>query len=119
MVRSALILSLAMLAATPASAVVLMDSVPTAPANRPAPPPGASGGPRGHVMIENFENTLKGDMNVASEDATTAAAAAIIATPNITAVPEPETWAMMLGGFALAGAALRRRAFRITVSPSR
>jgi hypothetical protein len=116
MVRSALVLSLAMLAATPASAVVLMDSVPTAPANRPAPPPGASGGPRGHVMIENFENTLKGDMIVASDDAAPAAAAAAIAAPNVTAVPEPATWAMMLGGFALAGAALRRRAFRTTVS---
>ncbi len=25
------------------------------------------------------------------------------------AVPEPATWAMMIGGFALAGAAMRRR----------
>lgn len=31
---------------------------------------------------------------------------------SITAVPEPESWAMMIGGFALAGAALRRRARR-------
>ncbi len=28
---------------------------------------------------------------------------------NINAVPEPATWAMMIGGFALTGAALRRR----------
>jgi len=27
----------------------------------------------------------------------------------VTAVPEPMTWALMLGGFALTGAALRRR----------
>ena len=29
------------------------------------------------------------------------------------AVPEPATWAMMLGGFGLAGGALRRRKFRL------
>ena len=29
----------------------------------------------------------------------------------LTAVPEPATWALMLGGFGLAGAALRRRRF--------
>lgn len=28
---------------------------------------------------------------------------------NLTAVPEPGTWAMMIGGFALAGAAMRRK----------
>jgi len=28
---------------------------------------------------------------------------------NLSAVPEPASWAMMIGGFALAGAALRRR----------
>ncbi len=28
----------------------------------------------------------------------------------VTAVPEPASWAMMIGGFALAGAAIRRRA---------
>ena len=31
-------------------------------------------------------------------------------TTNATTVPEPATWAMMIGGFGLAGAALRRRA---------
>ena len=30
-------------------------------------------------------------------------------TPAIAAVPEPTTWAMMIGGFGLAGATLRRR----------
>jgi len=29
------------------------------------------------------------------------------------AVPEPATWAMMIGGFALAGAAMRRRAAKV------
>lgn len=29
------------------------------------------------------------------------------------AVPEPATWAMMIGGFALAGAALRRKRYRV------
>lgn len=32
----------------------------------------------------------------------------------ITAVPEPATWAMMIGGFALAGAAMRRRTTRFS-----
>lgn len=30
------------------------------------------------------------------------------------AVPEPATWAMMIGGFALAGAAMRRRATKVS-----
>lgn len=33
----------------------------------------------------------------------------VSATFTLTAVPEPATWAMMIGGFALAGAAIRRR----------
>ena len=28
---------------------------------------------------------------------------------SIAAIPEPTTWALMIGGFGLAGAALRRR----------
>ena len=37
---------------------------------------------------------------------------AIITTPPeaVAAVPEPATWAMMIGGFGLVGVALRRRA---------
>jgi hypothetical protein len=35
-------------------------------------------------------------------------------TQNVAAVPEPASWAMMIGGFALAGAAARRRTTRIT-----
>ena len=34
----------------------------------------------------------------------------------INAVPEPATWAMMIGGFALAGAAARRRTARTVVT---
>ena len=30
-------------------------------------------------------------------------------TLDVASVPEPATWAMMIGGFGLAGAALRRR----------
>ena len=33
----------------------------------------------------------------------------VSATFTLTAVPEPATWAMMIGGFGLAGAAVRRR----------
>jgi len=32
------------------------------------------------------------------------------------AVPEPATWAMMIGGFGLVGAAMRRRAGKVSVS---
>jgi len=35
---------------------------------------------------------------------------AFIDNVSLNAVPEPATWAMMIGGFALAGAAMRRRA---------
>jgi hypothetical protein len=44
---------------------------------------------------------------------------AVIASPDAAAVPEPAAWAMMVGGFALAGTALRRRAARATASPVR
>lgn len=37
-------------------------------------------------------------------------------TPVAAAVPEPASWAMMLGGFALAGMALRRRQTRTAVT---
>lgn len=37
-----------------------------------------------------------------------------VAAPNVTAVPEPATWATMMLGFGLAGAAIRRR--RTTVA---
>lgn len=36
------------------------------------------------------------------------------ATFSATSVPEPASWAMMLGGFGLMGAALRRRAMRVS-----
>ncbi|NNM76100.1 PEPxxWA-CTERM sorting domain-containing protein [Sphingomonas sp. ID1715] len=36
-----------------------------------------------------------------------------VVTQNIAAVPEPAAWAMMIGGFALAGTAARRRTTRI------
>jgi len=33
----------------------------------------------------------------------------LVAAPSISAVPEPATWAMMVAGFGLAAAAMRRR----------
>lgn len=35
---------------------------------------------------------------------------------SVSAVPEPATWAMMIGGFGIAGVAMRRRARRVAVS---
>ncbi len=37
--------------------------------------------------------------------------------PSTTGVPEPAVWTMMIGGFGLAGAALRRRATRLSGAP--
>jgi hypothetical protein len=34
----------------------------------------------------------------------------------IDAVPEPASWAMMIGGFAIAGGVVRRRSYGIKVS---
>jgi len=34
-------------------------------------------------------------------------------TANLSLVPEPGTWALMIGGFGLAGAAARRRSGRV------
>ena len=40
------------------------------------------------------------------------------ATFTLTAIPEPASWAMMIGGFGLAGAAVRRRARLNSVLPA-
>ena len=39
--------------------------------------------------------------------------------PNAGAVPEPATWALMIGGFGMAGAVLRRRRRIVTGSATR
>jgi hypothetical protein len=39
-----------------------------------------------------------------------------VGTPSVDAVPEPATWAMMIGGFGLVGGALRRRRSLASVS---
>ena len=44
------------------------------------------------------------------------AANTVITATTTTAVPEPATWAMMIGGFAFAGAAMRRRKSAPTVA---
>ena len=44
----------------------------------------------------------------------TVANTAITASVAAGAVPEPATWAMMIGGFGLAGAAMRRRAAKVS-----
>ena len=41
----------------------------------------------------------------------------VLAPPAVAAVPEPATWAMMIGGFGIAGAAMRRRATREAGAP--
>lgn len=127
MVRTTLILSVAMLASAPASAVTLMDSVPEpAPQGAPADPVTPNGPYGHHAIIKDFENTLRDGMQFASlKNAFNALppvagnAANVIAEPDAAAVPEPATWAMMLGGFGFAGLALRRRSLRTTASLSR
>ena len=42
----------------------------------------------------------------------------VTATSSIAAVPEPATWAMMIGGFALAGVAMRRRKMQVSFARS-
>jgi hypothetical protein len=117
-VRSTLILAAAMLASAPASAVTLMDSAPP-PTERgqPVPVPASNGRPLGHLIIGDFENTL-GDTassariknSFATLPPVPAAAAVRADAPNVTAVPEPASWAMMIAGFALIGGTMRRRA---------
>ena len=41
---------------------------------------------------------------------------AIVDNISVTAVPEPATWAMMIGGFALVGGALRRRSGKLATA---
>jgi hypothetical protein len=125
MVRTTLILSLAMLAAVPASAAMLMDSIPDQAPQRAPAVPVAPGGPFGHVNIDDFENTIKGDIEFASlKNANNAPAPVadsalnVVAEPNVAAVPEPATWAMMLGGFGFMGFVIRRRALKTTASLS-
>ena len=119
MVRLALVLAAAMLA-SPASAVTLMDSAPP-PTERahPVPVPSSNGRPLGHLIIDDFENTLGdtvGSRPLKNSFATLppmpAAAAVRADAPNVTAVPEPASWAMLIAGFAIAGAAMRRRPVR-------
>ena len=119
MVRTAFILSLAMLTAAPAAAATLMDWAPD-PAPQRAPAVPTPGGPLGHINIENYENTIKGDIIMTSFGSAPVASSdlAPALAPNVAAVPEPATWAMMLGGFGLAGFALRRRALKATASLS-
>lgn len=47
--------------------------------------------------------------NNGSYDYDSTALAATISLPTVAAVPEPATWAMMIGGFGMAGGAMRRK----------
>ncbi|WP_337188622.1 PEPxxWA-CTERM sorting domain-containing protein [Phenylobacterium sp.] len=69
------------------------------------PPPAAGGGfglfSSARVEDESFSQTsMPGpdQQDIATRD-----------LPAVTAVPEPATWALLIGGFGLAGSALRRR----------
>jgi hypothetical protein len=61
--------------------------------------------PSGQLRV-SFANTVTGADGFAS---------VTLGAPTPTAVPEPASWAMMIGGFALAGSAARRRATRAVV----
>ena len=116
MVRSTLLIFAAALSAAPASAVTLMDYIPPVQDWEPVPVTNP-GGPRGHVVIQDFENTLRAGMiydhmrNGLDDGIQPAANENLVALPPVAnaAVPEPASWAMMLGGFAVLGGAVRRR----------
>ena len=61
--------------------------------------------PSGQLRV-SFANTVTGADGFAS---------VTLGAPSPTAVPEPASWAMMIGGFALAGSAARCRATRAAV----
>lgn len=126
MVRSMLALFAAATVAAPATAATLMDFIPPVVEREPVPVTNP-GGPRGHVLIEDFENTLRAGMqydhmrNGLDEGVQPVANENLVPLPPVAtaAVPEPLTWAMMLAGFAVVGGALRRRSLKTTASLSR
>lgn len=65
----------------------------------------ASGGPIGEICAEKFDVWGNGAYLYFNTTSDT-----VRLFSSITAVPEPATWAMMISGFGLAGAAMRRRA---------
>ncbi len=57
----------------------------------------------------DFRIALESTLSKADGGPDSWAAVNLLRTPPISAVPEPSTWAMMIVGFGLAGAAMRRR----------
>lgn len=68
----------------------------------------------GSSVYVDFDNGLRGsgflEAVPGNDDAAQFVIRVIAPTPG---VPEPATWAMMIGGFALAGGAMRRRAAKV------
>ena len=62
-------------------------------------------------VLETLSFTTAGPttLQFTSVDAANSAFGPVIGGVSISAVPEPATWALMIGGFGLAGVALRRR----------
>lgn len=118
MIRSASIIFVMGLAAAPASAVTLMDSVPVIPPPVLDTPLAPAGALRGHAVIKDFENVLGFGALYSGVDGGPAAAA-VPSVPANAAVPEPAGWALMIAGFTAMGAALRRRSIRTAASLSR
>jgi hypothetical protein len=71
----------------------------------------------GALVYVDFSNGLRGTGFLEAVSDNPDASQLVITTFTPTpAIPEPSTWAMMIAGFGLAGAALRRRGARATVT---
>jgi hypothetical protein len=66
----------------------------------------------GTARLTGFEDTSGFYLFTANQDGTALGSFSATAIAAASAAPEPATWAMMIGGFGMAGVAMRRRRAR-------